>query len=344
MQSSPPSHASRLADLVARAPKAELHVHIEGTLQPELAFEIGRRNRIALPWESPEALRQAYAFTDLQSFLDIYYTVASVLCTEEDFHDVAWAYLQGARDDNVVRAEIFFDPQTHLVRGVPFEAVIGGLSRAICRAERELGISAALIMCFLRHLSEREALETLERAAPYRGQLLGVGLDSGERGNPPEKFRDLFARCRRLGLHSVAHAGEEGPPEFITAALDALGAERIDHGIRCLEDRGLVARLVRERIPLTVCPLSNVRLRVFETLADHCLPRLLAAGLRVSLHSDDPAFFGGAINEVHRQSIMALPLSESDAHRLLRNGLESAFWEPTAAAPHLERLDALFGF
>jgi adenosine deaminase len=239
---------------IERAPKAELHVHIEGTLEPELAFAIGRRNGIALPYESPGAMRQAYAFRDLQSFLDIYYAAAAVLRTEEDFFEMAWAYLQKAHADNVVRAEIFFDPQTHTARGVAFETVVRGLGRALERARRELGISAALIMCFLRHLSEREAFETLEQAEPFRDAFLGVGLDSGERGNPPEKFRDVFARCRRLGLHVVAHAGEEGPPASIIGALDALGAERIDHGVRCLEDQGVVTRLVRERIPLTVCP------------------------------------------------------------------------------------------
>lgn len=338
----PADDRQRLTDLVASAPKAELHVHIEGTLQPDLAFRIGRRNGIPLPWESPEALRLAMDFRDLQSFLDVYESAAAVLRTEEDFHDLAWAYLEGAQAANVVRAEIFFDPQMHAARGISIETVIAGLTRAIDRATERFGISAALILCFLRHLPEADAIETLERALPFRDRLIGVGLDSGERGNPPEKFREVFARSRRAGLHRVAHAGEEGPASFITGALDSLGAERIDHGVRCLEDDAVVARLVRERIPLTVCPLSNVRLRVFDTLADHCLPRLLRAGLRASLHSDDPAYFGGAINEVHRMSIAALGLTRVDAHRLLRNGLESAFWDPAQAAPHLERLEALF--
>ena len=332
----------RLPALIAAAPKAELHVHIEGTLEPELAFEIGRRHGIALPYESPEALRRAFAFTDLQSFLDVYYAAAAVLRTEDDFHDLTWGYLQRAHADNVVRAEIFFDPQTHTSRGVPFETVIGGMSRAVRRAEHELGISAAMIMCFLRHLTERDAFETLERAEPFRDHLLGVGLDSGERGNPPEKFAQVFDRCRRLGLHAVAHAGEEGPPASITTALDALGAERIDHGVRCLEDEAVVARLVRERIPLTVCPLSNVKLRVFDTLAHHNLPQLLAAGLRASVHSDDPAYFGGSVNQNFRQVFEHLPLSSADAYTLLRNSLESSFLPAAEKARHVDRLDELF--
>ena len=327
--------------ILAAAPKAELHVHVEGSLTPELAFEIGRRNGVALPWDSPEALRRAYDFADLQSFLDVYYATAAVLRTADDFHDLAWAYLRGAARDGVVRSEIFFDPQTHLARGVPFETVIGGLSRAVGRARTELGLSAALVMCFLRHLPEAEAIETLERALPFRDALVGVGLDSGERGNPPEKFREVFARARRLGLRCVAHAGEEGPPSFVSGALDALGAERIDHGVRCLEDADVTARLVRERIPLTVCPLSNVRLRVCRSLAEHPLPRMLDAGLRASLHSDDPAFFGGGIADVYRASAAEMPLDRGRVWRLLRNSLESAFWEASEAAPWLERLDAL---
>jgi len=332
----------RLPELVARAPKAELHVHIEGTLEPELACVLGRRNGIALPFDSPEAMRAAFAFRDLQSFLDVYYAAAAVLRTEEDFHDMAWAYLRGAAAENVVRAEIFFDPQTHTSRGVPFETVLRGLSRAVERAGRELGLSAALVMCFLRHLSQADAFETLERAEPFVGSVLAVGLDSGERGNPAERFRDVFARCRRLGLHAVAHAGEEGPPSSITAALDALGAERIDHGVRCLEDPAVVARLVRERIPLTVCPLSNVKLRVFDSLADHNLPRLLAAGLRASVHSDDPAYFGGSINEALRRSCHEMPLTVEQAYTLLRNGLESSFEDRETHARNVARLDEVF--
>lgn len=331
-----------LADLVAQAPKAELHLHIEGTLEPEMAFEMAGRNGVPLPFSSPDEMRQAYNFHDLQSFLEIYYTAAAVLRTEEDFHDLAWSYLQRARADNVVRAEIFFDPQTHTSRGVSFETVVRGLTRAIERARVELQISAALIMCFLRHLTQREAFETLEQALPFRQHLIGVGLDSGERNNPPERFTEVFARCRSMGLHVVAHAGEEGPATFVTGALDALKVERIDYGVRCLEDRLLVDRLVRERIPLTVCPLSNVKLRVFETLSRHNLPRLLEAGLRASIHSDDPAYFGGYVNDNLRSTLTALQLSRDDAHALLRNSLESSFLEPSQKTPHLERLEELF--
>lgn len=332
----------RLPALVARAPKAELHVHIEGTLEPELAFALARRNGVILPFESPAALRAACDFAGLQGFLDVYYAAAAVLVTEEDFHDLAWAYLRRAAADNVVRAEIFFDPQAHTARGVPFDTVVGGLSRAVDRAAAELGVSAALIMCFLRDLPESAALETLDRAEPFAGRLLGVGLDSAERGNPADRFAAVFARARRLGLHAVAHAGEDAPPASIAEALDRLGAERIDHGVRCLEDRSIVKRLVRGGIPLTVCPLSNVRLRVFPRLADHPLPRLLAAGLRASVHSDDPAYFGGFINDVLRESLAALPLTVADAHTLLRNSLESSFAPAADKARWVGRLDETF--
>jgi len=332
----------RLPAIVAAAPKAELHLHVEGTLEPEMAFAIGARNGVALPFADPAAMRRACAFRDLQSFLDVYYAAAAVLLHERDFYDLAWAYLVRAKADNVVRAEIFFDPQSHTSRGVPFATVVGGLSRAVDDARTRLGLSAGLIMCFLRHLSERDAFETLEQALPFRSQLIGVGLDSGERGNPPEKFRDVFARCRSLGLHAVAHAGEEGPPASIAGALDALGAERIDHGVRCLEDRGLVDRLVRQRVPLTVCPFSNVRLRVFDRLEDHNLPALLTAGLKASVNSDDPAFFGGYVGDNLRGVLAALPLRPTDAYRLLRNSLESSFLEPSEVAGHVARLDELF--
>lgn len=337
-----PTDRQRLQSLIAAAPKAELHVHIEGTLEPELASEIGRRNGLALPYASPEAMRRAYAFTSLQSFLDIYYAAAAVLRTEQDFYDLAWNYLKRAQADNVVRAEIFFDPQTHTARGVPFETVVRGLSGAIEQARGELGVSAALIMCFLRHLSEREAFATLEQAEPFRGSLIGVGLDSGERGNPPEKFRNVFKRCRKLGLHTVAHAGEEGPPSSITGALDYLHAERIDHGVRCLEDPGVVARLVREQIPLTVCPLSNVKLRVFDTLAHHNLPQLLAAGLKATINSDDPAYFGGSVNRNFHDTFAALPLTAADARTLLKNSFEASFLESGEKASHIERVNELF--
>lgn len=318
--------AAALPNLLRRAPKAELHLHIEGSLEPELIFQLAKRNGLPLAYPSVEALRAAYAFTDLQSFLDIYYAGASVLRTEGDFYDLAMAYYRRAAADNVVRAELFFDPQTHTERGVSMHTVVTGLGRAGVDAERDLGVSNALILCFLRHLSEESALATLDEAMPFREAIIGVGLDSGELGNPPEKFARVFARCKALGLHIVAHAGEEGPPAYIHGALDVLGAERIDHGVRCLEDPELVARLVRDRVPLTVCPLSNVKLRVFNTLADHNLPALLSAGLCATVNADDPAYFGGYINQNLVETFGALPqLGAREAYTLLANSFEASF-------------------
>jgi adenine deaminase len=324
-------------------PKAELHIHIEGSLEPELIFKLAQRNGVALPYASVEALRAAYAFTDLQSFLDIYYAGASVLLNEQDFFDMAWAYFERAAADNVVRAELFFDPQTHTDRGVDMATVIHGLSRACRQAQAELGISADLILCFLRHLSEDAALATLEQALPHRSHFIGVGLDSSERGHPPEKFARVFARARELGLHVVAHAGEEGPPEYIWNALDVLKVQRIDHGVRCLEDAALVQRLAAERMPLTVCPLSNVKLCVFKTLAEHNLPALLEAGLCVTLHSDDPAYFGGYINDNFVMTFAALPqLTAQQAYALAANSFEASFAPAEHKAQWRIRLDEVF--
>ncbi len=320
-----PSSLARAVALARRIPKAELHIHIEGSLEPELIFALAQRNGVALPYASVEALRAAYAFTDLQSFLDIYYAGASVLLHEADFFDMAWAYLQRAHADNVVHTEIFFDPQTHTARGVPIATVIHGLKRACDRAQAELGLSSHLILCFLRHLSEDDALATLEAALPLREHFIGVGLDSSELGHPPEKFANVFARCRALGLRVVAHAGEEGPPSYIWQALDVLRAERIDHGVRCLEDAALVQRLAAERVPLTVCPLSNLKLCVVTDLADHPMKRLLNADLCATVNSDDPAYFGGYLNENFVQTVQALNLSEADVVQLARNSLEASF-------------------
>jgi adenosine deaminase len=332
----------RLPDLLASMPKAELHVHIEGTLEPELIFALARRNGVDLPYAGVEELRAAHAFTDLQSFLDIYYAGASVLRHEQD-EEMACAYLERAAADNVVRAEIFFDPQTHTARGVPIRTVIDGLSRAIRRARDRHGVDAALILCFLRHLSEDEAFATLEQALPFRDRFIGVGLDSSEQGHPPEKFARVFARCRELGLRLVAHAGEEGPPAYIAGALDALRVVRIDHGVRCVEDPALVRRLARERIPLTVCPLSNVRLRVFGSLAGHNLPALLAAGLCATVNSDDPAYFGGYINRNFRETFAALPsLTARDAWRLAANSFEASFADAADRRRWREALEASF--
>ena len=332
----------RLPELLRTMPKAELHMHIEGSLEPELIFELAKRNGVSLSYPSVEALRKAYAFTDLQSFLDIYYAGASVLLKEADFHDMAWAYFLRAKADNVVHSELFFDPQTHTERGVPFEVVIRGLRSACDRAQRELGISSALILCFLRHLSEEDALKTLEEALPYREHFIGVGLDSSERGHPPEKFARVFARCRELGLHLVAHAGEEGPPEYIINALDVLHVERIDHGVRCVEDPALVQRLAKQGTPLTVCPLSNVKLCVFKTMAEHNLRTLLDAGLKVTINSDDPAYFGGYVNQNYLETFAALPLDAAHAYTLARNSLEASFVSPELKQGWVRQLDEVF--
>jgi adenosine deaminase len=332
-----------LAALLAAMPKAELHIHIEGSLEPELIFALAQRNGVRLPYPNVEALRAAYRFTDLQSFLDIYYAGASVLLQEQDFFDLAWAYLQRAAAEHVVRAELFFDPQTHTARGVPIDAVVRGLSRACTRAQSELGVSAALILCFLRHLSEDDALATLDAALPLREHFIGVGLDSGERGNPPQKFARVFAQARDAGLHLVAHAGEEGPPAYIEAALDVLQVERIDHGVRCVESPALVQRLARTQIPLTVCPLSNVKLCVFDALAQHNLPALLAAGLKVTLNSDDPAYFGGYLNQNFIDTFAALPqLGAREAYTLARNAVEASFAGSSDKARWLAQIDAAF--
>jgi adenosine deaminase len=314
-----------MADLACGMPKAELHIHIEGSLEPELIFGLAQRNGVPLRYRSIEELRSAYEFTDLQSFLDIYYAGASVLLEEQDFYDIAWAYVLRAHADHVVHTEIFFDPQTHTARGVPFASVVSGIERALRNAGTRLGISSGLIMCFLRHLSEADAFATLDQALPFRDKIIGVGLDSSERGNPPAKFQRVFARCRELGWHVVAHAGEEGPPAYITEALDLLKAERIDHGVRCVEDPQLVSRLASAQTPLTVCPLSNVRLRVFSSLEQHNLRQLLASNLRVTVNSDDPAYFGGYLNANFVATIKALQLSRDDIYILGKNSFLASF-------------------
>jgi len=328
----------QLRHMLQAMPKAELHIHIEGSLEPELIFELAQRNGVALPYASVEALRQAYAFTDLQSFLDIYYAGASVLLTEQDFYDMTMAYLRRAAADNVRHAEIFFDPQTHTARGVPFKTVVDGIWRAC----QDGPISATLIMCFLRHLSEEEAIATLEEALPFRDKIIGVGLDSSEVGHPPEKFARAFERARNLGLHLVAHAGEEGPPAYIESALDVLNVERIDHGVRCLEDPDLTARLVREKMALTVCPLSNLKLRVFDVMGDSNLRRLLDEGLVATVNSDDPAYFGGYVNDNYLAAFDALPLDAAHARQLAKNSFAAAFLEPERKRAYLAEVDAFF--
>jgi adenine deaminase len=333
----------RLPALLRTMPKAELHIHIEGSLEPEMIFALARRNGVTLNYPSIEALRAAYAFSDLQSFLDIYYAGASVLLTEQDFFDLGFAYLEKAAAENVRCAELFFDPQTHTARGVPMKHVILGLSHACHRAHAEWGLQAKLILCFLRHLSEDDAMATLEAALPWREQFIGVGLDSSERGHPPEKFSRVFAHARALGLHLVAHAGEEGPPAYIESALDVLHVERIDHGVRCVESPALVQRLARERMPLTVCPLSNVKLCVFESMAEHNLPALLQAGLCATVNSDDPAYFGGYLNQNFIDTFAALPtLGAREAYTLARNSFEASFARAEDKARWIGELDAHF--
>ena len=314
-----------LASFVRGLPKAELHLHIEGTLEPEMLFELAGRNRVDLPFEDAAAVRAAYSFTDLQSFLDIYYQGAAVLRAEQDFYDLMAAYLRRAHTDGVRRAEMFFDPQTHTERGVGFDVFMAGFTAAMADAEAASGISSALIMCFLRHLPAEAACETFRAAEGWLDHIIGVGLDSSEADHPPEEFAEAYAMAHAAGLRPVAHAGEEGPPAYITGALDALGAQRIDHGVRCEEDPALVARLVEAQIPLTVCPLSNLALCVVDDLADHNLKRLLDAGLMVTINSDDPAYFGGYIADNYLAAAQALGLTREDLATCARNSLEASF-------------------
>ena len=318
-------------------PKAELHLHIEGTLEPELMFELARRNGVTLPYADAEAVRRAYRFSNLQSFLDVYYRACSVLIHERDFYELTTAYLARARAQGVRHAEIFFDPQTHTARGIRLETVLGGIERALTEA-REHGMTSHLIMCFLRDLPADDAMATLEQALAHTDTIFGVGLDSAEIGNPPEKFREVFERAIGAGFRAVAHAGEEGPPEYIWQALDVLGAERIDHGVRCLEDRRLVQRLEADRTPLTVCPFSNVKLRVVETLEQHPLATMLEHGLCATVNSDDPAYFGGYVGENLAGVAHALKLDDDALVQLARNSFEAAFLDDAARARHLAEL------
>ena len=332
-----------IAGFVGALPKAELHLHIEGTLEPELAFALAERNGVTLPYASVDALRAAYRFSNLQDFLDVYYAGASVLCEAEDFRELTWAYLLRARADAVRHVEVFFDPQTHTARGVPFGAVVEGTRDALDAGETELGITSRLIVCFLRHLDEAAAFETLEAALPYRDRIVGVGLDSGERGNPPRKFARVFRRAREAGFVPVAHAGEEGPAAYVREALDVLRVVRIDHGNSALEDPDLVAELVARRVPLTVCPLSNLRLRVVDDLAAHPLKRMLDLGLVVTVNSDDPAYFGGYVNDNYVAVAEALDLGTADLVRLARYSFEASLLDGGDRQRLLDELDAVAG-
>lgn len=328
------------AAFIAGLPKAELHLHIEGSLEPGLMFELAQRNRVAIPFASVDEVRAAYAFSNLQDFLDIYYQGMGVLHGEQDFYDLTAAYCARAHADNVRHIEIFFDPQGHTTRGVAFETVIAGIDRALRDAEAGYGITSKLIMCFLRHLSEAEAEATLDEALPYLGRIAGVGLDSSEVGHPPAKFERVFARARGLGLKTVAHAGEEGPPTYVHEALDLLKVDRIDHGNRSLEDSALVQRLANEAMTLTVCPLSNLKLCVIDDIAGHPLKTMLDAGLRATVNSDDPSYFGGYVNANYLAVADALDLSKDELLTLARNSFTGSFLDDDAKARHLAAIDA----
>jgi adenine deaminase len=333
MGESTPTHS-----FIRALPKAELHMHLEGALEPELALAFARRNRITFRFNSVEDLRKSYQFTDLQSFLNLYYECTASLVTEHDFYELTLSYLRHAAADGVRHAEVFFDPQSHTNRGVNFESIITGISRAFELGRQQYGITSNLIMCFLRHLSGEQAMETLETALPFKDRIVGVGLDSSELGHPPIKFVKVFERAREAGFRRVAHAGEEGPPDYIWQALDLIGAERIDHGVRALEDASLVQRLAKGQVPLTVCPLSNVRLSVFPSISQHNLKRLLEAGLMVTINSDDPAYFGGYIGENYIAAQEALSLGREDIERIAANSFIASFLPVEAKRVLLDEL------
>ena len=318
-----------MKDFIQGLPKVELHLHIEGTLEPELMFELAQRNKVAIPFSSPQAVRDAYQFHNLQSFLDIYYQGANVLITEQDFFDLTWAYLLRCREDNVVHTEIFFDPQTHTERGIAFETVINGITRALDQAQSQLDISSQLIMCFLRHLDEEAAFETLKQAMPFKDKIIAVGLDSSELGHPPEKFARVFQSAREAGFLTVAHAGEEGPAQNILDAIYMLGISRIDHGVRCVENPELVKQLAESQMPLTVCPLSNIKLKVFDNMEQHNIVDLLETGLCVTINSDDPAYFGGYMTDNFAAVVDAHPISHQQIAQFSLNAIEASFIENT---------------
>ena len=329
--------------LIKDLPKAELHIHIEGSLEPEMMFDLAQRNGITLPYADVGSIRDAYQFDCLQDFLDLYYQGMSVLQTKQDFHDLTWAYLLRCREDNVVHTEIFFDPQGHTVRGVSFETVFEGIWSALRQGEQQLGISSRIIMCFLRHLEQEDAFATLEEAGPFLDRIAGVGLDSSEVGHPPSKFFSVFERAGELGLKRVAHAGEEGPPEYIYEALDGLQVDRIDHGNRSLEDPALIGRLVDLKMPLTVCPQSNLRLAVIRDMQDHPIRQMLAAGLRASVNSDDPAYFGAYVNDNFNALVEAVDLSADEITTLVTNSFKASFLDKESKQRHLEAVQAVAG-
>ena len=319
------SNYDTIVDFINNSPKTELHLHIEGSLEPELMFKLSKRNKIEIPFKSVEEIRSAYNFTNLDSFLKIYYEGSNVLITEEDFFDLTWEYILRCKQDNIVHTEIFFDPQSHLPRGVRFEIIINGIYKALKKAEKDFGITSKIIMCFLRHLDEDSCFGVLKEACNHKDKIIGVGLDSSEKGNPPTKFKKLFEEAIKEGFLTVAHAGEEGPPEYIWESLDQLKVKRVDHGVQCLKDEKLVNRLKDSQIPLTVCPLSNVKLCVFDKLENHNLKKMLDSGLRVMVNSDDPAYFGGYLNKNLIETSKALNLKIEDVKRLIENSFKSSF-------------------
>ncbi len=329
---------SSLDHFIEGLPKVELHLHIEGSLEPEMLFALAQRNKVEIPFATVEAVRAAYNFSNLQDFLDIYYQGMNVLRTEQDFYDLTWAYLTRVATQNVMHVEIFFDPQGHTARGIAFTTVLDGITRALADGQKKLGVSTRLIMCFLRHLSEEAAMETLAQAMPYQDRIAGVGLDSSEVGHPPSKFRNVFAQAKAAGFLIVAHAGEEGPPAYVHEALDVLKVDRIDHGNRALEDGALVDRLVREKMALTVCPLSNLKLCVVKDLREHPLKKMLALGLRATINSDDPAYFGGYMNENYKAVTAALGLMQEDLVTLTQNSIEASFLDSAGKAELQNRL------
>lgn len=333
---------SPIQTLAEQLPKAELHMHLEGSLKPELMFALARRNGVALPYHDEDELRQAYQFGNLQEFLDLYYAGMSVLLTEQDFYDLTWAYLEHCKQDNVTHTEVFFDPQAHLERNIPFEVQFNGIYQALCDGRDKLGISFRLILSFLRHLSEESAFETLELAMPYLDRIDGIGLDSSEKGHPPEKFERVFKRCRELGLRITAHAGEEGPPEYVWQAIEGLQIDRIDHGNRALEDAKLTALIARKGLTLTVCPLSNYRLCVVDDMKEHPLLTMLDRGLHVTVNSDDPAYFGGYVNDNFRAVIDNLPITAEQVYRLARNSFEGSWLDDEGKQDALGRVDAVW--
>ena len=328
-----------IIDFIKKSPKTELHLHIEGSLEPELMFKLSKRNKIEIPFKSVEEIRSAYNFTNLDSFLKIYYEGSNVLINEEDFFDLTWEYILRCKQDNIVHTEIFFDPQSHIPRGVNFDKIINGIDKALKKAEKDFNITSKIIMCFLRHLDEESCFDVLKKACNYKDKIVGVGLDSSEKGNPPTKFKRLFELAMKEGFLTVAHAGEEGPPDYIWDSLNILKVKRIDHGVQCLNDEKLVDKLIKEQIPLTVCPLSNIKLCVFDKLENHNLKKMLDKGLRVMVNSDDPAYFGGYLNKNLIETSKALNLDIQDIKKLIKNSFKSSFLDEEKKKKWLKKIN-----